>query len=506
MAHDLRNCQSIPEIAQATDRLRWFPSAVDSPSLALRQAVTRINEVSQDAAAAIRALGNPGWRINLRKAQVSLEALQEILGKMDHRASAPLVPLVESWQDKVVQALEGVSRDVGPIVIENFYIAGNPIPADKEQVFVGREDLVAKIQENLAAIQKPTLVLHGQRRTGKTSLLLHLPGRLPADYVPVYVDLQKTVSVDGLNRFLYNLAREAVSQADKVRRIALPPVELEDFNYRGPHAFYDWLEQTRQRLENRLLLFALDEFEKIEEAIEKGQMEEAVLDVLRHVIQHHSPWLVLLLAGMRTLEEMSRNWHSYFISVRPLRVSYLESKAARELILLPTRHYPIHYEERAIKTILTATHAQPYLIQAVCFELIQHLNSARRRAAGPFEQVTTTDTQKAIQEAVRSAHPYFSDLWNTSKDSERLVLAEMAYQLGEWVRIDDLHKGNDLALEEVHRIVDGLQRREMLERNTRQCRFSVLMMRQWIREEHSLEALRLTSQSPPGDSRKRGQG
>ncbi len=496
VAHDLRDCRSIPEIAQAAELLRWFPRAVDLPTLALRRVVTRLNEVSQSAEAAIRTLGSPGWRINLRKAQAGLDELQAALDKVDRRVAASLLPIVRCWREAVAEALKGVRRDAGPVLIENIYIAGNPITRDREDVFVGREDLFARIQEDLTAVQKPTLVLHGQRRTGKTSLLLQLPNRLPADYVPVYVDLQKTAPVDGLNRFLYTLADEAVRQADEVRRIALPPVALEDFYYRGPHAFYDWLEQARRRLEGRLLLFALDEFEKIEEAIEKKQLEEAVLDVLRHLIQHHAPWLVLLLAGVRTLDEMARSWHSYFISVRPLHVSYLEREAARDLIQLPAERYPIRYDRQAVEAILTATRAQPFLVQAVCFELVQYLNSPRRRMAGPFGQVTVADAREAIQRAVRSAHPYFADLWNSADARERLVLAELAHRPGEWVRIDDLCKGNDLQREEVHQIVSRLRQREVLDRREqRVCRFQVPMVRRWIREEKSLEAVRLASRS-----------
>jgi len=38
--------------------------------------------------------------------------------------------------------------------------------------------------------------------------------------------------------------------------------------------------------------------------------------MLRNLIQFRRK-LVLLLAGVSTLEEMGHDWHSYFISVRP---------------------------------------------------------------------------------------------------------------------------------------------------------------------------------------------
>jgi len=495
LAHDLQDCESIPEIAGAAKRLDWFPRAIDLPSLALQRAVTLINEVSQNAEAATQALDGPGWQLHLRKARANLEALDETLVRMSPRVAGRLSTLVQCWERTTEQALEDVPRDAGPVLIENFYIFGAPIPPAQKHVFVGREDLFAKIQKNLGVTHKPTLVLHGQRRTGKTSVLLQLPNRLSAEHIPVYVDLQATAPVDGLNRFLYTLAREAVQQADEKRRIALPPVDIEDFDRRGTHAFYEWLGLARQRLDGRLLLFTLDEFEKIEQAIDQGGMEEAVLDVLRHLIQHHSTWLVLLFAGVRTLEEMGRDWHSYFISVKPLHVSYLDGRAARQLILLPATKYPIRYEERAVEAILRATRAQSFLVQAVGFELIQHLSTQQRRLAGPYGRVTLEDARVAIDSALLSTFPYFADLWEVSSDPERLVLATLAYGQTEWIRAGDLRASVDLASPAFYETIGFLERRELVESGEQGYRFQVPMMRQWIRNEKSLEAVRVVTQS-----------
>ncbi len=502
LAHDLRDCQSIPDVAAAGAYLRWLPRTVDLPSLPLQQAIILLNEVTQNAEAANRALDNPGWGINLRKARNNLDALGRTLARADRRVSNPLSNVVTRWKESIEQALN-VLQDAGPGMFENPYITGYPIQADQERMFVGREDLFAQIQENLEAIQKPTLVLHGQRRTGKSSLLLQLPNRLPADYVPIYVDLQKTAPVDGLNRFLYTLAREAVQQADEKRHIVLSAVDLEDFDRRGTHAFFEWLDRTKKQLDGRLLFFALDEFEKIDEAVEEGRLEAGVLDILRHLIQHHSQWLVLLFAGIRTLEQMSRNWHSYFISVRPIRVSYLSPEAVRQLILLPTQSHPISYDSAAVEEVMQATHAQPFLAQAVCFELIQHLNRRERRSAGPYGRVTVADIRESIHQAMRSATPYFQDLWLSSDDTQRLVLAGLAHGQEEWMSADSLSKSLDLEPAVVFQVLEQLKGREIVEQAGQESRFQVPLVRQWIREEKSLEAVQVATQPPPKAAHKR---
>jgi len=396
-----------------------------------------------------------------------------------------------------------VQRDTEPMLIENPYVAGSPIHPELKSVFVGREDLFAAIQENLAFLHKPTLVLHGQRHMGMTSVLLHLPSRLSADCVPVFVNLQAPESLDGLNRFLYALARAAVRQADENRHIALPPVELEDFDKRGIHVFYEWLEQTRQRLGGRLLLFALDEFEMIERAIEQGRMDAAILDVLRLLIQQHSSWLVFLFASSRTLEEMGPNWHSLSMNVTSLHISYLDPAAARALILLLTRTYPIRYEEQAVEAILEATRAHPFLVQLVCFELIQYLNSQQRRAAGPSDQVILADAQEAIDWAMRSAYLYFENLWASFSVTEQLVLANLASGQGEWTRFGDLSRGLDLARSAIYEVLEQLERRDLIERRDGEYRFQVPMVRQWIRNGVSLDDVRIAAQTPPEAPRRR---
>jgi len=396
-----------------------------------------------------------------------------------------------------------VQRDTEPVLIENPYVAGTPIPPELKSVFVDREDLFAQIAEILAATTKPALLLYGQRRMGMTSVLLQLPSRLPADCVPVFFDLQSSASLESLNRFLYTLAREAVHQADENRRITLPPVELEDFDKRGVHVFYEWLEQTRQRLGGRLLLFALDEFEMIERAIEQGRMDAAILDVLRLLIQQHSSWLVFLFASSRTLEEMGPNWHSLSMNVTSLHISYLDPAAARALILLLTRTYPIRYEEQAVEAILEATRAHPFLVQAVCFELIQYLNSQQRRAAGPSDQVILTDAQEAIDRAIRSALPYFHNLWARCTVTEQVILANLSFGQGEWTRFGDLSRGLELARSAIYEVLEQLERRDLIERREREYRFQVPMVRQWIRNEVSLEAVRLAAQTPSDAPRRR---
>ena len=75
----------------------------------------------------------------------------------------------------------------------NPYMAGAPVLDEK--LFFGREQLLEKI---LQTLHNNSLLLHGERRIGKTSLQHQLKKRLEAlrdpvyDFYPVYIDLQGT--------------------------------------------------------------------------------------------------------------------------------------------------------------------------------------------------------------------------------------------------------------------------------------------------------------------------
>jgi hypothetical protein len=88
----------------------------------------------------------------------------------------------------------------------NPYIAGNPISSPNG--FFGRDDIFQAVMQVLRHPQSNAIVLYGQRRTGKTSVLLQLERQLVStgEFVPVYFDLQDKADKP-LGDVLYELAQ-----------------------------------------------------------------------------------------------------------------------------------------------------------------------------------------------------------------------------------------------------------------------------------------------------------
>ena len=87
------------------------------------------------------------------------------------------------------------------------YIAGNPVSGQGR--FIGRADIRCKLSKLLDSTTTNAIVLFGQRRIGKTSLLLQLKEDLmeqKGKYIPVYFDLQDKAALP-LPNLLYQLAQ-----------------------------------------------------------------------------------------------------------------------------------------------------------------------------------------------------------------------------------------------------------------------------------------------------------
>ena len=89
----------------------------------------------------------------------------------------------------------------------NPYVAGNPV--GDSPAFIGRADVWRETVRVLRRPQENALVLFGQRRIGKTSVLQYLEAHLrdKGAYLPVYFDLQDKAEWP-LARVLRALAQE----------------------------------------------------------------------------------------------------------------------------------------------------------------------------------------------------------------------------------------------------------------------------------------------------------
>ena len=146
----------------------------------------------------------------------------------------------------------------------NPYVAGSPIRG--EEMFFGRDGVFEWLRSHLIGrFQHNAIVLYGERRTGKTSVLYQIPRRIddPA-FIPVFIDLQQ-LSLDSVASFFWQFAIKVwggLRRVQGVGRIERP--RQEDFRDAPSVAFSEvFMPQVEAAIGERQLLVMFDEFNRI---------------------------------------------------------------------------------------------------------------------------------------------------------------------------------------------------------------------------------------------------
>jgi hypothetical protein len=401
--------------------------------------------------------------------------LRELI-RSSERYAVRFRPIAARWRQIIGEHGRELTREAElRQEIDNPYVIGVPLTKQQE-IFVGRTDVSARIEGLLLDRRRPPLLLYGQRRMGKTSLLNNLGRLLPSTIVPLFVDLQgpATQASDHAG-FLYNIARGIVNSAQQQRALVLPPLTREALAADPFTRFDEWLDQVEGALGQNMALLALDEFETLESAIAKERFdEEAVLGMLRHLIQHR-PRFKLLLAGSHTLDEL-HHWASYLINVQVVHISYLKEDEARQLIEWPVRDFLLRYESDASQRVLDLTRGHPFLAQLLCTEIVTLKNEqppAVRRLA------RLDDVEATVPEALSHGSFFFADIERNQVDATGLDLLRFVAAHGEGKVVGQETLARQFA-DELEQALLLPCRRELIEPMDGGYRFQVELIRRWF--------------------------
>ncbi len=416
-AQRLESCASVEEIAQTA---QWLGAGtLPGPASAL---LNSLRKRSEDIAAGLNQIGRFHQRLLLREVEETLDSLLLDLARSSDPYAARFTPIAQHWQKIIREHIDAQVRlTEEQQEIPDPYIVGIPLSRQQE-LFVGRQQVSTRIEALLRHDLHPPLLLYGQRRMGKTSLLYNLRRLLPYRIVPLYVDLQGPVALASDHAgFLHALARAMVKSASD-QALSLPALPLTALANNPFTIFDQWLDEIETAISEQgrsTILLTLDEFEALDEAISNNRLgEQAILGTLRHIIQHRSSFK-LLLAGSHTLDEF-RRWSSYLINAQVLHLSYLQDDEARQLIESPIKEFALVYSAAASQRVLDLTRGHPYLVQLLCSEIV---NLKNEQAPNQRRYTTNDDVDAAIPAMLERGSQFFADieLHQVSEDGVTLL-------------------------------------------------------------------------------------
>src|SRR5262249_40438519 len=283
---DLR-AASVEELAKVTDRLRWTTESPLRLSAELTTALHGFDRASQHLGQYF-TLHSPYRRAEaLGRAREDIEGLQSSLIATSGPTAARLLQAANEWRSLMEQERDTFRDSVASRSgIPNPFVVGSPVTERQANVFAGRRDIVQQVEECvLGAQQALTILLHGPRRMGKTSILRQLPRLLGPDFAPALVDCQNPAVTSSRTTLLRYLSRE-ISAGLRQRGVSMDPLTTQALEREPYTAFHDWLDVAERAMPGRLrILLCLDEYENLQRILDAGWGEE-FLDALRHLLQH----------------------------------------------------------------------------------------------------------------------------------------------------------------------------------------------------------------------------
>ena len=364
----------------------------------------------------------------------------------------------------------------------NPYIAGSPVTGT--EMFFGREDVFSFVQRNLIGRHRDTpIVLYGQRRTGKTSVLYQLHRHLDPRYRCIFIDLHG-LSLDGVGDLMWGTANSIRRGLQRDHQLSVGIPDRAEF-FADPMSVFEtvFLDAVWQVLgEDDHLVLMIDEVVRLDEEVRAGRLKREVFDYLRHLMQHFARLDFIFSLGSG-LEGMKKDYAFLFSVGLYHRISFLEPAAARALITQPVRdHYQV--KDDAVEKILQITSGHPYYTQLVCHCMFD------RWSRSPKHAMTVADVDAVLAEAIELGSANLTYVWEDSTPEEQAMMAGMAAVMhgrSRPVTVDHVREawrkiGVSLPEDEVARAVRSLISREVVA-GERTYAFAVDLQRMWL-EKH----------------------
>jgi WD40 repeat protein/tetratricopeptide (TPR) repeat protein len=367
----------------------------------------------------------------------------------------------------------------------NPYIAGKALRNAK--AFFGRRDVFDLVHKVFRSPDRNAIVLFGQRRIGKTSILLQLKHRLPKPrFVPIYFDLMDYAKKP-LGTLLFDLASAMASEID----IDMPNSSQSDDE--GIWFRKEFLPQLYEKAgpDCRPILL-LDEFDVLDQSAEEDlPRRAAALTFFPYVraLMNSEPFLGFVFVVGRKAEDLSVEFKATFKAARYRRVSVLAPEDARELVLTAQRDGSLSFADAAVDRILDLTAGHPFFIQLVCQVIWDAKGASNDRA------VTPDDID--ITRVLEAGENVFEWIWDGLPPAERVIFSAIAHSTdgsGSLSRdqLADILQGHGIRIlsRELEIAPDTLVDWEMLRNHDGKFQFFIELMRLWVAVQKPLEKVK----------------
>ena len=381
-------------------------------------------------------------------------------------------------------------------------------------MFFGREELIQNIANAIqkSYLQSKSVMVFGQKRSGKSSVLYHLKRLLEKDKDLLILDLENIATILGedsnqtedsqaslLNQILKSILTELeYAIEDRINENFTPldlpiPGDQEFYAHPNPlqrftNIFKSFKRQVSKHEDWRgvRVVLLIDEFQYIYDRIVAGQIPESFMQNWKALLQAN--FFHAVLVGQDVMPKFKARFPNEFGTTQDERVTYLKPDDARRLIDEPIRiggrQGDSRYREQAIDRILNLTAGSPFYIQIICNRLVEYMNV---KHAG---LVTEADVEQIKNELIRDVNALgldkFDNLINSGDKSAGAISDEDTLQVLKAIadnsRTGPCHRDRIVCetSSSVDKILDDLEKRDVVERREQSYQIQVGLFKEWL--------------------------
>ena len=373
---------------------------------------------------------------------------------------APRVDFTLAWSasrldGKKISGRIPLSLDVSRIGVQtsdeiglgsNPYIAGPPVK--RPEMFFGRQGVINTIKHNMSgSTHANILLLEGNRRAGKSSILMQLE---PFDVLPSWVvarcDFQGASgheTLDGIptENVFAHMAQKIAEAGDRYGYKFWPPTQTPydpskpyTLEFRRAFAkalkefaafevFKEFLEAVIDAIAPKRLLLLLDEFDRIQEGIDSGVTSPQVPQNIRFILQNYSQ-VSSILTGSKRMTQMRKDYWSVLFGLgHRISITAIDPKEARRLVTVPVEGRLV-FPHQSVDRIIGLCACQPFLIQRLCNQIFNACARSEQRT------VTLEMVEEAAIELVTGME-HFEAFWEFAGDERARFILCIIHRLSQ---------------------------------------------------------------------------
>lgn len=387
-----------------------------------------------------------------------------------------------------------------------------------DPTFVGRKTEMSDIIDKVLSENTKQIILYGQKRCGKTTLVNAIQKRLnESNHSAFCVNITYDDSNDELG-FYKSILDEFKKRLDEyldkteglqiteVPVLNMPTFDNSNENYENFRRFKNCIRDFKKSMqktkgwENKKIILILDEFTKLFKGIRDEKISYDILNRWKVLQEDSETCFSTVFVGHDVVPILINNdprIGNATSIIEKTQLTYLDKDSARELIIKPIMlpNGESRFDEDAIERIFYYTSRSPWYLQKFMDRMVMHINE--KQIVKVFKMDVDEVAKKMLdKECGTLGRNDFDNLINSGlhdseydKKDEEAESVLKAIALGsvdtEWCKVSSIYEHEKLSLseKEVEEILKDLDTRKIIGYNESEqiVKIKVGLFKEWLR-------------------------